>query len=89
MVELMHCSPPQGPPTHWILPCIKTAVGLYSVSHNEELSWNENQELVLHMPLTEMLLSDQEGEDALKCSGDGSKNELILPEYVTLIVQTR
>lgn len=41
------------------------------------------------MPLTEMLLSDQEGEDALKCSGDGSKNELILPEYVTLIVQTR
>lgn len=35
------------------------------------------------MSLTEFLLSDQEGRDAFECSEDGSKNELILPEYVT------
>lgn len=41
------------------------------------------------MLLREFLLSDQEGKDAFKCSADGPKNELVLPEYVTHVVQPR
>lgn len=41
------------------------------------------------MLLTEFLLSDQEGKDVLTCSGDEFKNELVLPKYVTHVVQTR
>lgn len=41
------------------------------------------------MLLTDFLLSDQEGKDALTCPGGGFKDELVLPEYVTHVVQTR